>query len=388
MNNGTSNGGVLTGTPLPAPQSSLGRFGVAGPEQLHLDREPGQGPGQKTPRRRWLWALAGLATAAVLCAGAFAAGRVTKPAPPAPAPPPPAPATAGVVALAQPVTEGQALSSNDLRVITIVTGPGAPKGSSPPATELPYFPALMETRLVGQHVRSDLPSGALLMPTELTNTPFPAKGQALVGLDLQPSESPTGGALLAGDHVGVLFVPAASQPPYPAPKPLVTAQVVASVAGQSGNSYVTVLVPAGIAAQLAAYAQHDEVALVRLGPAVPWPPPTAHVTRPAAPKTVPVTTTPKRAVPTTTVPLTARRAAPPTTAHHGRVARTAKAATSKTATAKTATAKTATAKTATAKTATAKTAIAKTATGVSATGTKGRTAPSRPARTSAQAKSG
>ncbi len=367
MNDGISNGGVLTGTRQPASRSSLGRFGVASPEQLHLDREPGQGPGQKTRRRRWPWALAGLATVAVLCAGAFMAGRVTKPAPPAPAPPPPPPATAGVVALAQPVTEGQALSSNDLTVITIVTGPGAPKGSSSPATKLPYFPALMETRLVGQHVRSDLPSGALLMPTELTNTPFPAKGQALVGLDLQPSETPTGGALLAGDHVGVLFVPAASQPPYPAPKPLVTAQVVASVAGQSGNSYVTVLVPAGTAARLAAYAQHDEVALVRLGPAVPWPPPTAKITRPAAPKTAPVTTTPKRAAPTTTVPVTARRPAPPTTAHHGHVARTGKTPTGKTPTSKTAT--------------------GKKAPGESATGRKGRAAASRQARTPAPAKS-
>ena len=349
MNDGTTNGGVLTGARQPGPQASLGRFGVASPEQLHLDREPREGPGQKGRRRRWPWALAAVATAAALCAGAFVVGRVTKPAPPAPAPPPPPPATAGVVALAQPVTEGQALGANDLTVITIVTGPGAPKGTPPPATKLPYFPASMETRLVGQHVRSDLPSGALLVAAELTNSPFPARGQALVGLDLQPSETPTGGALLPGDEVGVLFVPAASQPPYAAPEPLVTAQVAASVAGQSGDSYVTVLVPAGIAARLAAYAQHDEVALVRLGPAVAWPPTTrakttatATTTKPAAPKTAPVTTT--------TPP-------PPTAAHHTRVGGTGKSGTGKS------------------------------GTGKSGTGKKGRPAATRHARTPAPAKS-
>ena len=84
-----------------------------------------------------------------LCAGSFIVGRATKPIPPPPAPPPPPPATAGVVALARSVTEGQALSLSDLTVITIVTGPGAPKGSPPPATKLPYFPASTEASLVG-----------------------------------------------------------------------------------------------------------------------------------------------------------------------------------------------------------------------------------------------
>ena len=161
------------------------------------------------------------------------------------------------------------MSLGDLTVITIVTGRGAAKSSPPPATKLPYFPAATEASLVGRHARSALPAGALLLPAELTGTSFPAKGQALVGMDLQPSEAPTGGALLPGDQVGVLFVPATSQPPYPPPTPVVTAQVVATAAGQSGDSYVTVLVPASLAARIAAYAQHNEVALVRLGPA--WP---------------------------------------------------------------------------------------------------------------------
>jgi hypothetical protein len=261
------NGGrtsAISATRPAGPGGSLGRFGVAGPEQLGVDREPPPGPRQRARRRRWPWALGGLVIAAALCTGSFFAGRITKPQPPPPPPPPRPPATAAVVALSQGVTQGQVLTQGDLTVVTIIKRPGVRK----------YFPVSMESDLVGRRVRVALPAGTLILGSEMATGPWPAKGQALVGLDLQPSEAPSGGALVAGDQVGVLFVPAASQPPYPAPVPLATAEVVASVPGQSGDSYVTVLVPARLAARLAAYAQHDEVALVRLGPGVAWPPPT------------------------------------------------------------------------------------------------------------------
>jgi hypothetical protein len=329
VNPGNGNGSPDTGLgnarysgPQPSLGPSSGRFGVASPEQLRLEREPAPPPGQRRRRRRWPWVVSGVVLAASLCAGSFIVGRATKPIPPPPAPPPPPPATAGVVALAHSVTEGQALSLSDLNVITIVTGPGAPKGSPPPATKLPYFPASIEASLVGRHARSALPAGALLLPAELTGASFPAKGQALVGMDLQPSEAPTGGALLPGDQVGVLFVPATSQPPYPPPTPVVTAQVVATAAGQSGDSYVTVLVPASLAARIAAYAQHNEVALVRLGPGVAWPPKTVTTrpaptttatTRPMPASTVPARTVPARTVPARTVPAKTKTTAPPAT---------------------------------------------------------------------------
>ncbi len=274
---------------------SRGRFGAAAPEQLHVERQAPLGPPlPRARRRRWPWAVASLVTAVALGLGAFVAGRATGPTPPA------GPATTAVVVLTQPVTEGQALGVDDLAAVTLVSARRTELGAWRLPLGLSYFPASMKASLVGRQVRSSLPAGALLVPGELTTGPFPGPGQALVGLELQPSEAPSGGALVAGDPVGVLFVPAASQPPYPAPRPLVTAQVVASVAGQSGSSYVTVLVPARLAARLAAYAQHDEVALVRLGPGAVWPPPTL----------APPTTAPPQ---TTAPPRTA--ATPPTTAH-------------------------------------------------------------------------
>jgi hypothetical protein len=300
-----------------APPPSLGRFGVASPEQLRYNPEPTTAPRQRRRRRRWPWVLSSVAVAGGLCAGSFILGRATKPIPAPPAPPPPPPATAAVVALARSVTEGQALSSGDLTVVTIVTGPGDLKGSPQPSTKLPYFPAAMEASLVGRHVRSELPPGALLLSAELSDGPFPAKGQALVGMDLQPSEAPTGGSLVHGDQVGVLFVPAASQPPYPAPEPVGTARVVASVPGQSGDSYVSVLVPAGLAARVAAYAQHNEVALVRLGPGEAWPT-TPTTTKPVPTKPASATTSPPTTAPATTVPATKNTAPPTTGSHRGR----------------------------------------------------------------------
>jgi uncharacterized low-complexity protein len=346
-----SNGGSVKTARYPGAPAPLGRFGVASPEQLGLDREPTSVPRQKRRRRRWPWALGSVATAAALCTGAFIAGRVTKPNPPPPPSPPAPPATADVVALTQAVSEGQILTRGDLTVITLIKRPGVRK----------YFAVSMESDLVGRRVRIALPAGALIVGPEIANGPWPAKGQALVGLDLQPSEAPTGGALVAGDQVGVLFVPAASQPPYPAPVPLSTAKVVSSVAGQSGDSYVTVLVPAGLAARLAAYAQHDEVALVRLGPAVAWPPPT---TAPVKPKTSPPTTTSQHHGPSTAVK---KRADEKTVGNKG--------GTGKSGTGKSGTGKSGTVKSGTGKSGTGKSGTGKSASSQSGSGTAHKSAP-------------
>lgn len=143
------NGGSVTTNSYPGAPAPVGRFGVASPEQLGLDREPSPAPRQRARRRRWPWVLSSVATAAALCAGAFILGRVTKPNPPPPPPPPRPPATAGVVALTQAVTEGQILTHGDLSVVTLIKRPGVHK----------YFPVSMESDLVGRRVRVALPAG-------------------------------------------------------------------------------------------------------------------------------------------------------------------------------------------------------------------------------------
>lgn len=221
-----------------------------------------------------------------LCAGAFFGGRDTVVIPrPTPPPPPPAPPpTVHVLALANPVQMGEKLVAADLKSVTIqAKSPG------------PYMPVTSAAAVVGREARTALPAGTLLLAPELATSPLPAKGQTLVGLLLSAGEAPTGGALDPGDPVGVVFVPASSQPPYPAPKPLVAATVWSVVEGQSAQWYVTLLVPSKAAERVAAYALHDEVAVIRLGPGERFPPPTATST--------PATTTPP---PTTTRPPTTK----------------------------------------------------------------------------------
>jgi hypothetical protein len=255
----------------------MSRFGVASPGY------PQAPPATITPlpapaprRRRWPWVLGSIiVTAGVVGAGAYWFGRRSVP---KPLPPPPPPATVNVLALAKALPAGYPIVPGDLETITVQ--PGGSKDTSGLLT-----PGA-EASVVGKELRTPLPAGVLLTSADLTTEAVPAAGYALVGFDLKPSEAPTGTALVAGDRVGILYVPAAQQPPYPAPQPLVAAQVWAATPGAQGDTDVVVQAPTSLSAQLAAYAQHDEIALVRLTADQTWPltsPPTT---------SAPVSTTP------------------------------------------------------------------------------------------------
>lgn len=285
--NGRRGGGqsedVLDTAPLPAPPEVLfGRFGVASPERLRIERELPAEPGDRKRRRRWPWALLAVVLVAGFATGGFFGGRLTKPSPPTP---PPAPTTAAVVGLSRAMNEGQTITLADLKVFTVVTGPGSDKGPAPYKHPLPYVRASAIMSVVSRQVRSALPGGTLLMASDLATTPFPAPGQAEVGLSLQPSQAPTGPSLVPGDHVGVEFVPASSQSASANGVPLTKAKVVSVAAAPNGAVNVTVAVSSTLAAQLTTYAQRDEVALVRLGPGAAWHRPTPPPPPPSAPTT-------------------------------------------------------------------------------------------------------
>jgi hypothetical protein len=213
--------------------------------------------------------------------GGYAWGRGSAPAPPA---------TTTFLATTHPLPAGHQLVAADLHTITLQGGLAQPAGGSP------FLTPAGEGSALRSRLRTALPAGVILSGGDLTTSPIPGPAQTLVGLDLKPSETPTGAALVAGDRVGILFVPAATQPPYPPPQNLTAAPVWGVTPGASGSIDVTVLVPTRLAAGLAADAQRDEIAVVRLSRTGTWPPST---TVPAG-RTRPTTKAPtRRATPTT-----------------------------------------------------------------------------------------
>jgi hypothetical protein len=104
----------------------------------------------------------------------------------------------------------------------------------------------------------------------LTTETFLAAGEAVVGLELTAANTPSGG-LSTGDVVGVVFVAAAAQPPYPQPVPP-TRATVWSVAANSDGTSVNLQVLTALASKLSADASHNEITLVRLSASdATWP---------------------------------------------------------------------------------------------------------------------
>jgi hypothetical protein len=144
----------------------------------------GQASAPPRPRRR----NAPLAIVGVLlvvgCAAVFAAGWLQ------------AGNRQPVLALAQPVTAGQVLTSADLQVVRVsASGP------------VSLLPAWQEADVVGRTAATALPAGSLLTPAEIGAVPLGA-GQALLGVAVKPGQySPD---LSAGQAVDVLATPAGS----------------------------------------------------------------------------------------------------------------------------------------------------------------------------------
>ena len=101
-----------------------------------------------------------------------------------------------VLALAQPVTAGQVITSADLEVVRVsASGP------------VSLLPASQEPAVVGRTAATALPTGSLLTSAEIGAVPLGA-GQALLGVAVKPGQySPD---LSAGQTVDVLATPAGS----------------------------------------------------------------------------------------------------------------------------------------------------------------------------------
>jgi hypothetical protein len=141
---------------------------------------PGQAP--RRPRRRSVPLAAGGVVLVVVCALVFAEGWLQ------------AGHRQPVLALAQPVTAGQVITSADLETVRVsAAGP------------VSLVPASRQGEVTGSTAAVSMPAGSLLSGGDI-GAPPPAAGQVRLGVALKPGEYPPD--LAAGQDVDVLATPA------------------------------------------------------------------------------------------------------------------------------------------------------------------------------------
>ncbi len=155
-----------------------------------------------------------------------------------------------VVAARTSIERGATITAEDL-VVTRVTVDET----------VPVIRADQLTDLVGQRAASDIASGTLLSPAELTDVLPPGTGDSVVGVALSMGQLPAE-PLRAGDRVRLVQTPAA-QGEVPATQVTIDAVVQSVTAVADGQTTVVdLLVPSSRAAEVAARAATGEVALV------------------------------------------------------------------------------------------------------------------------------
>ena len=116
--------------------------------------------------------------------------------------------------------------------------------------------------LVGQRAARDMAAGSLITTENVAKTVLPAEGMSVVGVALPPSLMP-GEALLAGDRVRIVATPGQQGDVGQESAVSIAATVVGLYPNaENGQTVVSVEVPEGQAAELAARAATGKVALV------------------------------------------------------------------------------------------------------------------------------
>ena len=208
------------------------------------DPEGGLLPSPPKARRRWgLFA----AMAALVCLGALGNVWLHQ-----------ATTNAKQVVAARTTIERGSIITRD-QLVTVQVG-------SDPA--LRSVPASALADLVGKRAAVDVAAGSLLTTDSTTDKQIPGTGHSLVGVGVMPAMMP-GTKLMAGDQVRIVATP--SQVGVPAATPGAPTSVAAVVVstftgtdttGQGAQTIITVDVPSGDAAQLAAMAASGKVAVV------------------------------------------------------------------------------------------------------------------------------
>ncbi|WP_240977819.1 SAF domain-containing protein [Knoellia koreensis] len=156
-----------------------------------------------------------------------------------------------VVALRQTVTRGETITQGDLMTVQVGLDPA-----------LRTIPGDRMSSLVGQRAAMDMAAGSLITGENVTKKVLPAEGMSVVGVALPPSLMP-GEALLAGDRVRIIATPGQQGDVGQEPPASIAATVVGLYPNaENGQTVVSLEVPEGQAAELAARAATGKVALV------------------------------------------------------------------------------------------------------------------------------
>ena len=210
-------------------------------------QSPGQVP--RRPRRRSVPLAAAGVVLVVVCALVFAEGFLR------------AGNRQPVLALSQPVTAGQVITSADLETVRVsAAGP------------VSMLPASRQAKVAGSTAAVSMPAGSLLTGSDI-GTPPPVKGQVRLGVALKPGQYPPD--LAAGQDVDVLATPASgttgsSSGPGSAGAALPVGQAVVlsvsapSAASSSGDTVVELQVPADAMPQVAAASAAGQIALATI----------------------------------------------------------------------------------------------------------------------------
>jgi hypothetical protein len=166
-----------------------------------------------------------------------------------------------VLALAQPVTAGQVITSADLETVRVsAAGP------------VSLVPASRQAEVAGSTAAVSMPAGSLLTGADI-GTPPPVKGQVRLGVALKPGQYPPD--LAAGQDVDVLATPApgtassssGSASPgaaLPVGQAVVLSVSAPSAASSSGDTVVELQVSQDAMPQVAAANAAGQIALATI----------------------------------------------------------------------------------------------------------------------------
>lgn len=163
-----------------------------------------------------------------------------------------------VLALDRAVPAGSELSANDFTTVGVASDPG-----------LTPIPASDLGTVVERRAAVALEPGTLLTPGDLTTAPVVASGSTTVGLELKPGQAP--GDLAPGEDVMIVETATSNGPGTASSSPTVLVQsarvlAVTSASGGSGDTSLTIIVPANVAPAVVNAASAGTIAIAALGP--------------------------------------------------------------------------------------------------------------------------